>query len=340
MEFVRENYTAEYMDEDIIKITAAHEGSHRIFWSALAEGFSDDNELESFEKTTIVESPLKKRRCYYHVVSQHGYSVVAARNLIQDGVSNLRDIGGYNTADMKSFVKHGVLFRSGLLHYKEKDKKQFVESLGLKQIIDFRMPEEATGKHADPVIPGADHINLSPLEKSKMRQFVKTLDELLELSGEQAINAYEDVMGAYKTMMFGSEAYQKMFRLILDGKLPLLYHCSAGKDRTGIATALILTALGVPRETIIYDYMLTNEVRADFIKRRVAEFAEKCGGDRLVLKAMGFFITVNVEAIESTFRAIDEKYSNVEDYFEKELLVTKSDTEKLKSMLLVSHNME
>lgn len=338
MQYFRENYTATWHNNDIL-ITAANGGNHTAFWSAQPDGFTDDNELPSFEKETVVSNPLGKRRVFFHIFSDNGYSVVSPRNLIPDGVSNLRDLGGYNTADMQHFVKHGMLYRSGILYYKEQEKMDFIKNLGLRQIVDFRMPEEATGQYADPVIPGADHINISPLAIEGMRQFVKTLDDLLNLPGDRAVVAYQDVYNAYSTMMFGSTAYQEMFRLLLAGKTPLLYHCSAGKDRTGIASALILAALGVPRETIIYDYMLTNEVRADFIKRRMAEFSQK-SSDEAVLEAMRFFISVNLNAIESTFAAIDGKYSAMEEFFEKELFVTENDIEKLKNRLLVKHHIE
>ena len=337
MDYIRENYTADIQSDKTIKITAHKKGNHRIFWSAFSEGFSDDNELEAFEETTTVQNPLGARRCYFHIISDDGYSVVAPRNLLPNGRTNLRELGGYNTADMKSFVKHGMLYRSGLFFEKEPETMSFLRNLGLKQIIDFRMPEETAG-YEDPPIEGADHVNLSPMHMLKMKQFVKTLEELLHLDGDKAIEASQDVFDAYSTMIFDSEAYRTMFRLILDEKLPILYHCSAGKDRTGVASALILMALGVPRETIVYDYMLTNEVRAGFIEERVADFKSKYGGDdENVLKAFKFFISVSIEAIESMFAAIDERYSDIGEFFEKEMLVTPRDIEKLKERLLVKH---
>lgn len=339
MEYIKEHYAAEWQTDGWVKITAAKEGSHRVFWSAGPEGFSDDNELEAFKTTTIVPNPLGWRRCYYHIISGDGYSVTTPRNLIPDGISNLRDLGGYNTADMSCFLKYGVLYRSGSLFYKEPQKKAFVESLSLRQVVDLRIPEEAAGKYADPVIPGADYINVSPMKKTDMKQVINSMNDLAELNAEQAAAAYRDVFNAYSTMIFGSEAYQTMFRLLIDGKLPLLYHCSAGKDRTGVATALILMAVGIPRETIIYDYMLTNQVRAEFINRYMAAFKERCGDNEEILESLGFFIKVSLEAIQSTFDAIDGKYSDINVFFEKELLVTQSDIEKLKSMLLVEHKL-
>ena len=337
MDYIRENYTAEIQSDKKIKITAYKKGNHRIFWAAFPEGFSDDNELEPFEETTTVENPLEPRRCYFHIISDDGYSVVAPRNLVPDGRTNLRELGGYNTADMQSFVKHGMLYRSGLLIEKEAETMSFVRSLGLKQIIDFRMPEETVG-YEDPPVAGTDQVNLSPMHMLKLKRFVKTLEDLMNLSGDKAIEAYQDVFNAYSTMVFESEAYRQMFRLILDEKLPMLYHCSAGKDRTGVASALILMALGVPKETIIYDYMLTNEVRAAFVEKRVADFTSRYSGDNEnVIRAFRFFVSVSVEAIESTFAAIDARYSDIGEFFEKELLVTQSDIEKLKDMLLVKH---
>ncbi len=339
MEFTREHYVTEWQSDGSVLITAMLPGTHKAYWSSTATGFTDDNEIGVFETSTVVHNPLGNRRCYYHVISEHGYSVVAPRNLIPDGTSNLRDIGGYNTADMRRFVQYGLLYRSGMLSYYRDERLEYLQSLNLRQIIDLRMPEEVVQKYVDPPIAGADHINLSPLNAAEMNQFVATLDELAQLTPDRAVVAYQDVIGTYRTAIFGNAAYQRMFRLLLEGKLPLLYHCSAGKDRTGMASALILMALGIPRETIIYDYMLTNDARANLVEKLMLEFARK-NDDPTVVEALGFFISVRIEAIESMFAAIDEKYDTVADFFKTELLVTKEEIEQLQRMLLVEHQIE
>ncbi|WP_162527137.1 tyrosine-protein phosphatase [Sphingomonas solaris] len=165
---------------------------------------------------------------------------------------NLRDLGGYRTADGAT-VRHGLVFRSAALSALEGEALAAVRALGIRMIIDLRhnaeraaypTPWEAMGcadywcrDHSD---SGAD---LAPL----LRDPAMTADDCRGL-----------MTGLYRTLPYAlSEAYRRLFRGLVEGGTPLLFHCAAGKDRTGVAAALILGALGVPRDVITEEYGLT-----------------------------------------------------------------------------------
>lgn len=337
MDFVREDYEAIWRDDGTVEIVPHRPGRFTVYWSSSPMGFTDDNELGRFEGAAVVGNPLAPRRCYYHIFSGHGYSVAAPRAMIAGGAGNLRDLGGYNTADGLAFVRHGALFRSGMLARLTPEQREFAAGLGLRQIVDLRLAQEIVEGAGDPAFAGADYCHLSPLKFEDILRYVYNYDDFLGWSAEEAMETYQSIFDAYSTVIFGNEALQSLFRLILDGRLPLVYHCVGGKDRTGVATALILMALDVPRETIIDDYMLTGTLRGHTAERRVAEYREKGGTDEGVVAAIRAFLGVSVEAIGSMFEAIDAAYGNVGEFFEKELLVPPSDRQKLKEMLLINH---
>lgn len=337
METVREDYEAAWRPDGQIEILPQRPGRFTVYWSSSPVGFTDDNEVGSFEGTAVVGNPLAPRRCYYHIFSGHGYSVAVPRALIAEGAANLRDIGGYNTADGSAFVRYGALFRSGALARLTTEQREFAAELGLRQIVDLRLTQEITPEDADPVFAGAEYAHLSPLKLNDISRYIHTCDDFLGMSAEQAMECYRSIFDAYSMMPFGNEALRGLFALILNGRLPLVYHCVGGKDRTGVATALILLALGVPRETIVYDYMLTGTLRAHTVERRIEEYRQKGGADEGVVAAMRAFLGVSLEAIGSMFSAIDAAYSDIEEFFEKELLVPASDMQRLRDMLLIKH---
>lgn len=340
MDYTREDFTTTILSDGKIQIEAAAPAEYKVYWSACPAGFTDDNELPSFTKDTVMENPLgAARRSYYHIFGDGRYSVAAPRVLIADGQSNLRDIGGYNTADMQAFVKFGTVYRSHVLGELLGAGKEVLDNLGLDTIIDFRTPSE-TEKWPDPDVPGAEYFNMSPMAVNNPGQFAASLDDMKNFGEDAALLVYKDVKESYRTMPFGNESYQKMFRLLLDGRTPMLFHCAAGKDRTGIAAALILSVLDVPRDTIFYDYMLTNDARTRYIDMMAEMLSEKLGGGEQAKAAIRFFVGVERSSLEGTFEAIDAKYADMRDYFHNELLLSDADIEKLKDMLLVRHRMD
>lgn len=173
------------------------------------------------------------------------------------GCSNLRDLGGYRAADGRR-VRFGQVFRSASLAALTEADLAAVARLGLRTVCDLRGVRE--GERAPSRLPGAaaPRVVTLPIEP-KIGASLRDLLAREEATGEDAYELLRSAYRAYATDHL--PAYRAMIGLLLepDGR-PLLFHCSAGKDRTGFGAALLLTALGVPREAVVADYLATNRL--------------------------------------------------------------------------------
>lgn len=171
------------------------------------------------------------------------------------GARNFRDLGGYETADGKT-VRWGRLYRSGSLAQLTSEGCDVLREFGVRSLCDLRTTRE---RHLQPFAWRAD-FQFDYWSRDYETSFGE-LRRLLEadlVDGEQARAAMLE--GYRKMPLEQAPAYREIFSHLINKNVPLVFCCSAGKDRTGIGAALILTALGVPRETIIADYVLTDSL--------------------------------------------------------------------------------
>ena len=172
-----------------------------------------------------------------------------------DGASNLRDLGGWPVADGRR-VRRGILYRSATLaHLTERDVAT-IAGLGLRTVCDLRGVEEAA--HRPSRLPGGAervHLAIEPTVGASLADLMRR-----ELStGEDVVALLRRAYLDYGTRFIG--AYRDLFELLLDpARHALLFHCSAGKDRTGLGAALVLTALGATRQTVMEDYRATDRI--------------------------------------------------------------------------------
>ena len=171
---------------------------------------------------------------------------------------NIRDLGGLAAKDGRH-VKSGLLFRSSALAFFDEEELEPVRNLGIRTILDFRALK-GIQKDPDPQLEGAVYYN-------KCAAFQNFLDDLnspgelasLIFDEDQAGNAIDVLVSSYTaSLAFSNESYKFMFDCLLAGEAPMLFHCSNGKDRTGVAAMLILLALGIPEEIVKEDYMQSN----------------------------------------------------------------------------------
>lgn len=260
-------------------------------------------------------------------------------------IHNARELGGYKTADERT-VKSGLLLRTAALHgISDEDIKTLKEIYRVQHIIDFRMEMEMTGAK-DPPIDGAqyhhlDVIDLSGLLPQDMPDTnISELDliQLISMS-EQLGMLEEDMYIGFLSTETGKKAYADFFRILLsaDDDRAVLWHCTSGKDRTGLAAMLLLSALGVDEETIIEDYLLTNVCNA-----------QRIAGTRQYLKAQGYEGAV-VEKAVIVFDAVDERfmrngiaylkktYGSVIEFIRDELYISQEEINILKEKYLRNH---
>ena len=173
------------------------------------------------------------------------------------GCSNLRDLGGYRAADGRR-VRFGRVFRSAsLAGLTEADLEAF-GAIGVRTVCDLRGEREAGRAPSRLPVAGGPEVVRLPIEP-KVGASLRDLLAREEATGEDVHDLLRTAYTAYATDHL--PRYRALFGLLLEGeRLPLLFHCSAGKDRTGFGAALLLLALGVPRETAVADYLATNRI--------------------------------------------------------------------------------
>lgn len=172
-----------------------------------------------------------------------------------EGGRNFRDLGGYRAMDGRE-VRRGLLYRSGSLAGVTPAGVATLRGLGVVGLCDLRTSRE---RLAEPVDWHAA-MGLSYWSRDYETSFGE-LRRLMESRLPDAEAAQAAMMEGYRRLPFEqAPAYRELFRRLRDGEVPLIFNCSAGKDRAGTAAALILTALGVPRETVLADFALTDRV--------------------------------------------------------------------------------
>ena len=181
-------------------------------------------------------------------------ATAAHRRLLPlQGGRNFRDLGGYRTADGRR-VKWGLLYRSGSMHGLTASDYATLQRRGIRVVCDLRDTRERAAEPVRWPAAGAPRV-LSDDYLLDMRDLLPA-GAMKDWTAETARAAM--TAGYPKMLVQFRGQYRRMFTELLAGHAPLAFNCSAGKDRTGIAAALLLTALGVPRDTVIEDYLLTN----------------------------------------------------------------------------------
>ena len=241
---------------------------------------------------------------------------------------NLRDLGGYKTQNGKH-VKKGYFFRSSRLMDFDQAELKILNSLNIKKIYDLRSKEEVKDS-PDPTLKGAEYIHSSAAARADGTEVNFSPAALIAENVYSKESNDEFTHKVYGNLPF-SYAYKRMFEDIVAGNVPILFHCSAGKDRTGIAAILILLALGVNEETAMYDYMLTNEYRKEYIERFKKDFPlTKLDGELagMLLAYEG----VTYTNADYSLKRIKEKYENYDEYFEKEYNLDKDALQRLRDL--------
>ncbi len=234
-----------------------------------------------------------------------------------EGPENVRELGGWPAADGRR-VRHGLFYRSGALcEIRSPADKALFAGLGIRVICDLRSSMEREAL-PDPEVPGIVRHDISAILDEAGREINYDPREFARSTPAQ-LSAVAHSMGSiYARLPFGNEAYRAMFREIQNRRLPLLFHCSAGKDRTGVAAALILLALGASRGTAAEDFMLTNQCRPRETARLAQRMAAQLAADpgfAPYMQAIGGVLQKNLDA---ALDAILARYGSFEAYFAAE----------------------
>ncbi len=255
-------------------------------------------------------------------------ATATSRHIPFSGTPNFRDYGGYKTRDGRT-IKWRQLFRSGQLSkLTENDREQF-RRLDIRIVFDFRRDEE---REKDPSLFPLSAIPETvplPINPGSAIGFLENI-----AGGNMDSQAMAGFMRAVNREFVIDQAdkYQQMFACLLNhDQGGSLVHCAAGKDRTGFAAAMILSALGVARETIFSDYMLT----ADYllVDKEIARVSKKYEwpGEMDVMRPM---LEVRPDYLQSAFDIIDDQFPTIEDYLQDVLGVGRAERDWLQARYL------
>ncbi|HEY8218288.1 MAG TPA: tyrosine-protein phosphatase [Acidimicrobiia bacterium] len=280
-----------------------------------------------------VDDPSPGKRPYVALVGTDGSrTIVAERRIALVGEPNFRDLGGYRTKDGRT-VRWGQLYRSGDLADLTDADLATVEGLGIKLVCDLRAPSEIQ-LDPDRAPGGAQTISIPVTDESqdpvKVREQVLAGDvSSLGAPGELLTEAGKAFPTKY------AREYSKVMARLMDARYrPALVHCSAGKDRAGLAAALVLLTLGVPEKTVMKDYLLSNTYRA-------AENERAFTGVQALLDPEGVevirsLVEVRPQYLQASLDTIKKQYGSIDAYLRKGLGISDAARARFQRQLLTT----
>ena len=254
------------------------------------------------------------------------------RKLPFTGAHNFRDLGGYKTEDGRT-VKWGKIYRSDNLHSLTDEDLKYMKRLNIKSVVDFRSVEERENE-PDRLNPDMTQVLLpikfqpKELDDDSIKNLMKDLT-FGDLDSSNLLRDFNIVIVEEFT-----DEYKNFFRHIIENNAePLVFHCTAGKDRAGFASAMILTILGVPREKVIEDYLLTNTYVKDHVDDKMLEIELKTffRADTDNLRKINL---VEERYIQAAFDTIDSKWGGMDRYISEALNLNDEDILKLQDFYL------
>lgn len=241
-----------------------------------------------------------------------------SRRLELQGSSNFRDLGGYVGRDGHP-VRWRRLFRSDHLGELTQDDVQSLSDLGLARVCDFRGAQERAVVPC--VMPGVT-VHTLPIEPTVVQGIQSLLAAGKALTAQATVELMEQTYRNF--VLDNSPRFATLFDHLLHDDTPLVFHCTAGKDRTGFAAALILLALGVPRNVVMQDYLLTNEFYRQ--PRAASGFASQEVLDVLWKVQAGF--------LDAALQLVQSDHGGVDAYLEKSIGLGLAQRRRLEQLYL------
>lgn len=227
---------------------------------------------------------------------------------VVDGAVNFRDLGGHRAGDAR--VRHGVIFRSGMTHHiSETGVRHLVEAYSLRTVIDLRVEKERID---DGIAPFEQHgiaCHHLPMGDTSVMP-----EEIRKQRFEEMRAGTFDWTASYLRMARnGSDGFRRVFEILSEpGALPTVFHCVAGRDRTGVSAALLLASLGVDHADIAHDYALTGSL----LQPHVHRFMRPAERSTMTVEQMANVLLTAPEAMRAFLDALDQEYGSTAGYLD------------------------
>lgn len=254
---------------------------------------------------------------------------------MQHGI-NFRELGGYPTKDGRTIKWHKVIRTGGLSELSAQDQ-QFLDDYGVRYDVDFRSPQEVLDD-PDRMPANAKYVYapVFNVDETKNSDGTDKMTANLELHPDSGFKHMLKVYRMIVTEQHAKNEYRRFFDTLLANDQPdetLLFHCTAGKDRTGMGAIYLLTALGVDFDTIRQDYLLTNAASIDRIEGAAAD-AKAHGGSPETVASIKALWSVHDDYLDAALTEIKRQSGNLEHYLRTELKLTKNEINDLQKLYL------
>jgi protein-tyrosine phosphatase len=271
-------------------------------------------------------------RPYFRLSAAGGAAETAERVLPLQGGRNFRDLGGYRSADGR-MVRWGRLYRSGEMADLTPADYRYLNDLGVVAVCDLRSTSErqAAPTQWASAHPPSYYARDYTIDPAALHAVLASAEPTPAAMRQAMIETYAGFPYDFV------DSYREIFSEILKGRLPLAFNCSAGKDRSGVAAALILTALGVPHDQVLADYLLTNEVFSSASGAAGQSAHRSASEDRLARlppDVRAALMSATPDYLESAFAAIKTRDGSIENYLQTRLALGPREIVLLRQQLL------
>lgn len=280
--------------------------------------------IETGTMTIISRDPT--RRYYYLLVFADKYRVkVATRNVGIRGVQNFRDLGGYQSLIGKKHTRWGMLYRSGRVDSLSAGALAELHHIGIKTIVDLRTEEERA-RHA-PFNDNSIRVVHIPLLADNAREIIHAIQDG-KIDGDTLNRVIEqrnrDIIANYQA------EFKQVFEVLLDrSNYPVVIHCTSGKGRTGIVSALVLSILGVDEDIVMDDYRLSNRY---FNVTKASRYGYELPPD--LQEAITTIYSARNAFLETARAEIEREYGSVGSYLKNGVGLTEEEIKQLRATLL------
>jgi protein-tyrosine phosphatase len=287
------------------------------------------------QTTVTVDDPAAGGRAYFRLRSGDAAVTVAERRVPLEGAPNFRDLGGYETEDGRH-VRWGQVFRSGALADLTPADLETVDALGINLVCDLRSDSEVEEEPDPDVAPEAVRLpiideatDVEAITDAVLAGDLDAIDPDLLLEGMPGI-----------ATEFPDEWRTLIQRLSEEASRPTNLHCTAGKDRAGWASALVLRTLGVPEDVVMEDYLLSQQYLAESNEETLATVRGIVAGvqgvpeDEVDMSTLEALLTVEPEYLQAAFDAVAEQYGDWDTYLTENLGLTPDEIEAFREQLL------